>query len=540
MCGVPHQAVDHHIAKLVAAGRKVAICDQVEDPRAAQGAGPPGHHARRHPRHGPRPRVARSRTPRPTWRRSSRPGGETGASRSSISRPGASTPGAVPAPRVADALALFRPREILLPGGARASRRFRPPCRARGAAWWRGRRGAGPDRRPAGRGPCGRGRRARLRAPRCAPEASAHVGAPAAALVRPRGWGSTPRRSRRSSSSSPPTARRRAASSPCSTGRARPSARGRCARRWPIRPSTRSSSRRAGTPWRSSCAAPTRPKRCRRRSTASATSNAGSRGSPSGRRVPGRSRLSAPGLEGAPPIGRRRRRRALGRPLPIACRDDPGHGGLRRARSRRRSSPEPPVLASAGGAIRDGADAELDELRALRRDAQSALLAIEAEERRRSGISIGQGALQPRLRLLARGRQRAPRQGSRRLDPQAVAGQRRAVLHAGAQGARGEDPRRRGPHRRDRGAPLRERCSPSSRGAGDRVRRTAPAIGELDLFASFAEIARSGRWVRPRLSDDAAADDRRGAAPAGRAAAARGAVRSERHRSRRPSTGSSS
>ena len=50
-------------------------------------------------------------------------------------------------------------------------------------------------------------------------------------------------------------------------------------------------------------------------------------------------------------------------------------------------SPEPPVLASAGGAIRDGADAELDELRALRRDAQSAILAIEAEERRRSGIS---------------------------------------------------------------------------------------------------------------------------------------------------------
>src|SRR5215813_3749639 len=37
MCGVPHQAVDHHVAKLVAAGRKVAICDQVEDPRAAKG-----------------------------------------------------------------------------------------------------------------------------------------------------------------------------------------------------------------------------------------------------------------------------------------------------------------------------------------------------------------------------------------------------------------------------------------------------------------------------------------------------------------------
>ena len=37
MCGVPHHSVDHHVAKLVAAGRKVAICDQVEDARAAKG-----------------------------------------------------------------------------------------------------------------------------------------------------------------------------------------------------------------------------------------------------------------------------------------------------------------------------------------------------------------------------------------------------------------------------------------------------------------------------------------------------------------------
>ena len=50
-------------------------------------------------------------------------------------------------------------------------------------------------------------------------------------------------------------------------------------------------------------------------------------------------------------------------------------------------APDPPVLASAGGAIRDGADAELDSLRTLRRDAQGALLAVEAAERKRSGIT---------------------------------------------------------------------------------------------------------------------------------------------------------
>jgi DNA mismatch repair protein MutS len=37
MCGVPYHAAEGYLAKLVAAGRKVAICDQVEDPRQAKG-----------------------------------------------------------------------------------------------------------------------------------------------------------------------------------------------------------------------------------------------------------------------------------------------------------------------------------------------------------------------------------------------------------------------------------------------------------------------------------------------------------------------
>ena len=50
MCGVPWHSADHHIARLVAAGRKVAICDQVEDPARGQGTRPPGHHPHRHAR----------------------------------------------------------------------------------------------------------------------------------------------------------------------------------------------------------------------------------------------------------------------------------------------------------------------------------------------------------------------------------------------------------------------------------------------------------------------------------------------------------
>ncbi|HHV65048.1 MAG TPA: DNA mismatch repair protein MutS [Peptococcaceae bacterium] len=37
MCGVPYHAVDNYLAKLVAAGYKVAICEQVEDPQTSKG-----------------------------------------------------------------------------------------------------------------------------------------------------------------------------------------------------------------------------------------------------------------------------------------------------------------------------------------------------------------------------------------------------------------------------------------------------------------------------------------------------------------------
>src|SRR5215831_1082022 len=37
MCGVPHHAVQGYIARLVKAGKKVAICEQMEDPKNAKG-----------------------------------------------------------------------------------------------------------------------------------------------------------------------------------------------------------------------------------------------------------------------------------------------------------------------------------------------------------------------------------------------------------------------------------------------------------------------------------------------------------------------
>ena len=37
MCGIPYHAADGYIAKLVAAGEKVAICEQLSDPKAGKG-----------------------------------------------------------------------------------------------------------------------------------------------------------------------------------------------------------------------------------------------------------------------------------------------------------------------------------------------------------------------------------------------------------------------------------------------------------------------------------------------------------------------
>ena len=37
MCGIPYHAAEGYLAKIIRAGRKVAICDQVEDPAQAKG-----------------------------------------------------------------------------------------------------------------------------------------------------------------------------------------------------------------------------------------------------------------------------------------------------------------------------------------------------------------------------------------------------------------------------------------------------------------------------------------------------------------------
>ena len=70
MCGVPYHAAEGYIARLIQKGYRVAICDQMEDPRLGQEAGEARGHARRHARHRHGRRTCCARTRTTTWPRS--------------------------------------------------------------------------------------------------------------------------------------------------------------------------------------------------------------------------------------------------------------------------------------------------------------------------------------------------------------------------------------------------------------------------------------------------------------------------------------
>ena len=480
MCGVPHQAVDHHVAKLVAAGRKVAICDQVEDPRAAKGL------VRRD--------ITRVVTPgtvldpeslvpsAPSYLAALHPGPEEwGVAFLDLST-GRFQAGAVPAARVEDALALFRPREILLPDGATAPA-FPAALSKRGADWWKA---AGEEA----------GAAARAYAAEMRPGGIGHVGEPeplsfdrrmgldAAAIATLEIFESSDGSSARSLFSL--------------LDRTRTPLGARALREALAHPSLDSVEIEAR--WDAVEELVRRPDETEalqnaldevgdleRRFARVAVGTAG----------PREVAALGAGLRAAPRVAAATESLVAGRfrslleglPDTSDC----------VARIEAVLAPEPPVLASAGGVIRDGADRELDELRTLRRDAQGALLAIEAEERKRSGISSVRVKYNRvfgySLEVSNSHRDKVPADWIRK---QSLANAERyitAPLKELEEKILGAEDRIAAIETRMYAALLSELGR-----AGARVQRTALAMGELDLFASMAEIARSGRWVRPRIS----------------------------------------
>ncbi len=91
---------------------------------------------------------------------------------------------------------------------------------------------------------------------------------------------------------------------------------------------------------------------------------------------------------------------------------------------------EPPLTVSDGGVIRSGVDGALDELRDLSRNSKQYIAQIEQRERQRTGIGFAEGEVQLRLWLLPGNFQGQPAPYAARLRAQADAGQCRALHHS--------------------------------------------------------------------------------------------------------------
>ena len=164
---------------------------------------------------------------------------------------------------------------------------------------------------------------------------------------------------------------------------------------------------------------------------------------------------------------------------------------------------DPPVSVREAGLLRDGFDAEADGLRALRRDSQGVLVRIEARERERTGIS----SLKVRynrvfgyyLEVSNAHRARVPADYERK---QTLVGAERyitpelkdlehRVLTAAERLAEIEY-----------AAFVRLRDAVASEAA--RLKATAAVIAAVDALRSFAEVAREQAWARPSLDTSTA------------------------------------
>jgi len=161
-------------------------------------------------------------------------------------------------------------------------------------------------------------------------------------------------------------------------------------------------------------------------------------------------------------------------------------------------SDEPPVSLGDGGAIREGVDAELDELRELSRSGRQALAAIEERERERTGI----GSLKVRfnsvfgyyLEVTKANTKAVPADYERKqtlvnaerfTTPELKEYETKILT---AQERSGEIERRIF-------AELRRQLLD---GAG-RMRETARKVAEVDLLGCFAHLAALRGWVRPQV-----------------------------------------
>jgi DNA mismatch repair protein MutS len=161
---------------------------------------------------------------------------------------------------------------------------------------------------------------------------------------------------------------------------------------------------------------------------------------------------------------------------------------------------EPPATVREGGLLRDGVSPELDDLRAIRRDGRAYLASVEARERERTGI----GSLKVRynkvfgyyLEVSHAHRERVPSDYERR---QTLVGAERYVT------PELKEYEAKVVTAQDRIAALEYDLFVGLRSevveAAPRLRRTAGALATLDTLSALAEAAAEHGYARPRVED---------------------------------------
>ncbi len=172
----------------------------------------------------------------------------------------------------------------------------------------------------------------------------------------------------------------------------------------------------------------------------------------------------------------------------------------------------PPVLARDGGVFAEGFDAELDELRRLSTNADQFLVDLEAREREATGIAtlkVGYNRVHGYFIEISKAQAaRAPTHYSRR---QTLTGAERYITEELKQFE-------------DKVLSARERALARERllydllldalnGVVEPLKRCAAALSELDVLAAFAERAHALDWTRPELTDHAGIRIERGRHP---------------------------
>jgi len=162
--------------------------------------------------------------------------------------------------------------------------------------------------------------------------------------------------------------------------------------------------------------------------------------------------------------------------------------------------PQPPVLLRDGGVIAEGFDAELDELRTLSTNADQFLVDLEAREKAATGIAtlkVGYNRVHGYFIEISKGQsERAPTHYTRR---QTLTGAERYITEE----LKAFEDKVLSARERSlaREKLLYEQLLDALNEQLESLKRCAAALAELDVLAAFAERAQALDWSRPELTD---------------------------------------